>query len=161
MRSKISNPFWLATGLGILAGMRTASAPVITNHILSKQNSGYLAKSSLNFMQSDRVAIVLKVFAAGELIGDKLPSTPNRIKPIGVIFRCISGSLVGASIYKASGNNALTGAFVGSIAAFGSTFGSYFLRKSIVNKFDLFDPLIGAIEDALVIGAGVELTRLA
>jgi uncharacterized membrane protein len=161
MRLKISKPFWQVVGLGVLAGMRTASAPAIASHILSHHSSGHLSKSSLNFMQSDKMAVVLKVLATGEFIGDKLPFTPNRIKPLGIVFRCLSGSLAGASIYKASGNNALTGALIGTVTAFGSTFGSYFLRKGIVNKFELFDPLIGAIEDALVIGAGIELTRLA
>ena len=45
-------------------------------------------------------------------------------------------------------------------SAFASTYGSYYLRKSTVKKTKLFDPLIGAIEDALVIGAGVGLTRV-
>ena len=92
-----------------------------------------------------------------ELVGDKLPATPNRIKPIGVAFRCLSGSIAGASIYKASGNNAFTGALIGAAAAFGSTFASYFLRKRAVNKLHVFDAVVGALEDALVIGAGVAL----
>ena len=112
-------------------------------------------------MQNDKVAIALKVFAVGELIGDKLPNTPNRIKPGGIAFRCLSGALAGASIYKASGNNAITGAIIGSVAAFGSTFGSYFLRKDIANRTKIFDPLVGAIEDALVIGAGGGLVNIA
>jgi uncharacterized membrane protein len=161
MQFKISKPFWQVVGLGVLAGMRATSAPAIASHILSHRNSGHLAKSSLDFMQSDKVAIVMKVFVAGELIGDKLPQTPNRTKPIGVLSRCLSGSLAGASIYKASGRNAFRGAVLGSVAAFGSTFGSYLLRKNVVNKLKDFDPVIGAIEDALVIGAGVALTQTA
>jgi hypothetical protein len=68
--------------------------------------------------------------------------------------------LAGASIYKASGNNVLQGALLGSVAALGSTFGSFLLRRDIVNKLNIFDPLIGAIEDALVVGAGVGLNSL-
>ncbi|MDB5005905.1 MAG: putative rane protein [Mucilaginibacter sp.] len=160
MQLEISKPFWQVVGLGVLAGMRTTSAPAIASHILSHHNSGHLAKSSLDFMQSDNIAIAMKVFAVGELIADKLPFTPNRIKPVSVITRCVSGSLAGASIYKAVGKNALQGAALGTVAALGSTFGSYFLRKSTVNKLKIFDPFIGAIEDALVIGAGVGLNQL-
>lgn len=160
MKLKISQPLWQAVGLGVLAGMRTASAPAITSHILRHHHSANLEKSSLGFMQSKNVATVLKVLAVGELFVDKLPSTPKRIKPAAVIFRCLAGALAGASIYKASGNNILQGAVLGSVAALGSTFGSYFLRKDAVNKFHTFDPLIGAIEDALVVGAGVGLNRL-
>ncbi len=160
MQFKISQPLWQAIGLGVLAGMRTASAPAIASHILSHHHSANIEKSSLGFMQSKNVATVLKVLAIGELFVDKLPSTTNRIKPAGVIFRCLAGSLAGASIYKASGNNALHGVLLGSIAALGSTFGSYYLRKDTVRKLRVFDPIIGAIEDALVVGAGVGLNSL-
>jgi uncharacterized membrane protein len=158
---KLSNPFWQVVGLGLLAGMRTTSAPAIASHILSHHHSRRLAKSPLKFMQSDNVALALKVFAVGELIGDKMPNTPNRIKPAGVVFRCLAGSLAGASIYKATGNSILTGAVLGSVVALGSTFGSYFLRKDVVSKTHVLDPIIGAIEDALVVGAGVGLTNIA
>lgn len=154
---KISKPFWQVFGLGLLAGMRTTSALVIVSQILSKHPSKQLAKSPLSFMQSGVTAIGVKILAAGELVGDKLPKTPDRTSTTGLIGRCLSGSLAGATIYKASGNNALTGALLGSIVAFGSTFGSFYLRKFIVDKKDVFDPYIGVFEDALVAGGGVAL----
>jgi uncharacterized membrane protein len=159
MKLKISHPFWQVLGMGVLAGMRSSSAPVITSHILTHHHSKKLKKSPLNFMQSQGVANVLKVVALSELVMDKLPSTPNRIKPPVVAIRCLSGALAGASIYKASGGNAITGALLGASAALASTFGSFYLRKETVKKTRLFDPVIGAIEDALVIGAGVGLAR--
>jgi len=161
MEFRISKSFWQALGLGVLAGMRTASAPAIVSHILSHHHSKRLSKSPLRFMQNDNVAVALKIFAIGEVVGDKLPNTPNRIKPAGVTFRCLSGALAGASIYKASGNNAITGAIIGSVVAFGSTFGSYFLRKDVVNRTKVFDPMIGAMEDVLVIGAGAVIVSTA
>lgn len=98
--------------------------------------------------------------AISELVIDKLPSTPNRTMPPVIIVRCLSGALAGASIYKASGGNVITGALLGATAAFASTFGSFYLRKGAVKKTKLFDPIVGAIEDALVIGAGVGLARV-
>ena len=157
MSSKIKAPFWQVLGLGVIAGSRSAAAPAIASQILQHRHSGYLAKSSLDFMQSENTAVILKILAAGELIGDKLPAAPNRIKAAGVVFRCLSGSLAGASIYKATGHNALAGALLGSAAALGSTFGSYFLRKKAVSKYNLYDPIVGGVEDALVIVAGISL----
>jgi uncharacterized membrane protein len=96
MKLKISNPFWQVLSLGLLAGMRSASAPAITSHILSSHRSGMLSKSSLGFMQSKNVSNVLKVIAAGELVADKLPFAPNRIKPFSLFARCLAGSLTGS-----------------------------------------------------------------
>lgn len=159
MQLKISNPFWQVLGLGVLAGMRSTAAPAIASHILSHHHSKQLEHSPLSFMQSKNLAIALKVMAVGELVIDKLPSTPNRTKPVVIAARCFSGALAGACIYKAANGNLVIGALLGGTVAFASTFGSFFLRKSVVNKSHLMDPLIGAIEDALVIGAGVGLAE--
>lgn len=161
MKLKISHPFWQVIGLGALAGMRSTSAPVIASHILSHHQSQNLGHSPLKFMQSKNVALALKVFAVGEIIGDKMPSAKDRIKPASMVFRMMSGALAGASVYKATGGNAATGALIGSAAAFASTFGSFWLRKDAVKVSKLMDPIIGAIEDALVIGAGIELSNAA
>ena len=158
---EIKHPFWQVLGIGTLAGMRTSSAPAIASQILSHHHSKRLERSPLNFMQSKTVANVLTVLSVSEVIMDKLPTTPNRTNPGGLIFRGLSGALAGASIYKASGNNVLTGTLVGAVAAVTSTYISFFLRKSIVKNTSVIDPIIGALEDALVIGAGVGLAQVA
>jgi uncharacterized membrane protein len=158
---KITHPFWQVLSLGVLAGMRTASAPAITSHILSHHHSKRLEHTPLNFMQADITANALKLMAVGELIVDKLPTTPNRIEPAGIVFRCISGALAGASINKAANGNGVAGALLGASAALASSYLFYFLRKSTVKTTKLIDPLIGVIEDALVLGAGVSLIQIA
>jgi uncharacterized membrane protein len=158
---KISHPFWQVLGIGTLAGMRTSSAPAITSQILSHHHSKMLEHSPLNFMQSKAVANTLTFLTVGEVIMDKLPSTPNRIRPEGFVFRCLSGALAGASIYKATGGNVLVGTLLGSAAAAASTYLSFLARKTTVEKTKIFDPIIGAIEDALVVGAGVGLIQIA
>ncbi|HEY0245848.1 MAG TPA: DUF4126 family protein [Mucilaginibacter sp.] len=158
---KISHPFWQVMGIGALAGFRSTAAPVITSHILSHHHSKSLESSPLSFMQSETVSKALKVIALSEIVMDKLPSTPNRIKASVIGARCLSGALAGASIYKASGGNAIAGVLLGATAAFASTFGSFYLRIGATKKSKLFDPVVGAIEDALVIGAGVGLVKIA
>lgn len=160
MKPKISKPLWPVIGLGTLAGMRTLSAPVITTHILSSRPSKKMNISPLKFMQSPTVAAVLKILSVTELIADKLPSTPNRIEPAGVAGRGLSGALAGASIYKAVGGKPLVGALIGGATAIAATYGSYYLRKNIVKANHIADPWIGAVEDALVIGAGISLNKL-
>jgi uncharacterized membrane protein len=161
MKQETPKQFLQAVGLGVMAGMRSNSAPAAASHILSQQYSAELDKSPLKFMQSPRVSNIMKVLALGELIGDKLPNTGNRIVPVSVIFRCSAGALAGASMYKANGNNAFKGAFLGAAAAFGSTFATFYLRKGFVKKTHIYDPVIGVVEDALVLGGAVFLTRSA
>jgi len=161
MRAKFSKSLLQTLSLGLLAGMRTTSAPLIVNQMLRKHPSKKLSKSSLKFMRSEKAGIAFKIFAAGELVGDKLPFTPNRIEPGGIIGRCITGGLSGASIFKANDLNVFIGAFIGSATAFAGTFGSYFLRKTIVKNSNIDDPLIGALEDAFVIGSGMMLIKSA
>lgn len=158
---EIKHPFWQVLGIGTLAGMRTSSAPAIASQILSHHHSKRLERSPLNFMQSKTVANVLTVLSVSEVIMDKLPTTPNRTNAGGVIFRGLSGALAGASIYKASGNNVLKGTIIGTVSAVAACYLSFYLRKSIVKNTSIIDPVIGALEDALVIGAGVGLAQVA
>jgi uncharacterized membrane protein len=161
MALKLTDPFWQTIGLGTLAGMRAMSAPAITSHILSHHHSRNLEGTPLNLMQSEKVALVLKVLAVSEFLGDKLPSAPNRINPTALTGRFLSGALAGASIYKASGNNAMAGALIGGATAAASTFVSFFIRKNTVKRTTIIDPVIGMIEDALVAASGATLVTAA
>ena len=110
-------------------------------------------------MQSNRLATVLKVLAVGEFIVDKLPFTPPRIKPAGVTARIISGGFSAVIISKAKGNDLIVGVIFGSIGALTSTFAFYFIRKKVGEKINIYDPILGVIEDALIVSAGLELAK--
>ena len=156
----ITHPFWRVLGIGALAGLRSASAPAIASHILSHHHSRRLKNTRLGFMQSDTAAVTLKLLAAGEMVIDKMPFTPDRIKPASVTFRCLSGALAGSSISKATGGKIGAGALFGAAAALASTYISFLLRKTTVKATGVLDPVIGALEDALVLGAGAKLIRI-
>jgi len=156
----ITHPFWQVLGIGALAGLRSASAPAITSHILSHHHSKRLEGTQLDFMQSKTVTNVLMLLALGEVVMDKMPFTPNRIKPAGVAFRCLSGVLAGASISKATGGKIGAGALFGAASALASTYISFIVRKSTVKATGIIDPIIGGLEDALVFGAGTTLIRI-
>ncbi|MDR3680451.1 MAG: DUF4126 family protein [Flavipsychrobacter sp.] len=153
-------PFSQALSVGALAGMRATAAPLIVSHILSQSHSYELEDSPLDFMQSKTTAAIFKFIALGEIVMDKLPSTPDRIKTSAVGGRIMSGALAGAALYKAHGGSIAAGALVGAAAAYASSFASFFLRKAVVDKCKIYDPIIGAVEDAIVVGLGVELCRM-
>ena len=147
--------------LGILAGMRSMSALAVASRILIKHHNKSIQHSPLKFMQSGVTSNILSVMAIGEFIGDKMPAAPNRIAPSALIGRCISGVLSGAAIYKSQRGKWYIGALLGGTTAVAATFGSFYLRKSLVKNTRFIDPVIGTIEDAVVLGAGLCLAETA
>jgi len=157
MKQTSSKPFWQALTLGILAGMRTTAGPLTANQLLRGRHTHHHENLPLKFMRSETAGIVFGIAAVGELITDKLPSTPSRTAPVGVIARCLSGSLAGAAICKANGNTAISGALLGLAGALCATYAFHSLRKNVVKQTHIADPWIGGAEDAIVIGTGIAL----
>ena len=156
MPSKLNPPFWSAVALGTMAGMRATAAPIAINELLNRYPNN-LHSPYFNWLASKKTGILFKIMGMGELIGDKLPGTPARIGPVGLIARCLSGGLAGGAIYEAAGYNALLGAFIGSAATSCSTFACYFGRKKTGAATGISDPFIGGAEDLLAIGTGIAL----
>ena len=159
MALNISHAFRQAVGLGIIAGMRTFMAPAVVSHLYSRHPSQRLKDTQVKFIQSITTSKVFKVLAAGELVGDKLPTAPNRTSAPGLIGRVLSGAFAGAVVYKAEGNNPVTGGIVGGAAALASTFGCFFLRTEIDKKKVVPDAIIGACEDVLAITIGSNIAK--
>jgi uncharacterized membrane protein len=143
--------------MGVIAGMRSMSAPALTSNYLAQQNSHRLAHSPFSLMGSPRVANVLKAAAIGELVADKLPFIPARISPVPLLFRALSGALCGASLCAADGKRAEVGAIAGGLAAIGSAYAFYHLRRKIGAAVSLPDAVLGFAEDTLVIGSGLSI----
>ena len=142
-------------GLGIISGMRATFAPALTAHFFSKKPNAALAKSKLGFIQSPAAAIVTKLLSAGEIVGDKLPNTPNRIVPPQVIARVASGAFAGAVFSTANKENIVKGIFIGGATALAATFATYYGRKYVSKTTFINEPLTGACEDAFAIETGI------
>ena len=149
--------FWPTMGFATLAGMRSMSAPAFLSHYFSRQPHAGLAGSKLRFLQKPVTASVLKLLAAGEMVADKLPNTPDRIAPPVLLGRLLSGALVGAAWYKSHHGSALSGGVLGGLAAVAATFVSYALRVGISEQAGVPVALVGAGEDALVLAGGAAL----
>lgn len=151
--------FWPVVGFATLAGMRSMSAPAFLSHYLSRQPSSGLAGSPLRLVQKPFTAGLLKLAAAGEIVADKLPNTPDRIALPVLTGRLLSGALVGAAWYKSRHGSALGGGLLGAAVAFAATIVSYALRTGISEKSGVPIALVGVGEDALVLGGGAALLK--
>ena len=149
--------FWPVIGFATLAGMRSMSAPALLTNFLSHHPAKKLKNTPFRWLQKPGIATAFKLFAAGEFVGDKLPTTPDRTAPGVLAGRAISGALVGATWYKANKGSALGGAIIGSLGAVAATYLTLLLRKGISEKTNTPIALVGVGEDALVWSAGAAL----
>jgi uncharacterized membrane protein len=152
--------FWPTLGLAALTGSRATSGPAFLSQYLSQQAlAPGLTGSPLRFLAKPGVAKTLKFLIAGEVVGDKLPNTPNRIVPQQLTTRAASGALMGATLYKAKGGSAVSGALIGALGTVAATYLTYYLRKGISEKTNTPTALVGAGEDALVLASGSALAK--
>jgi len=146
-------PLLLAFGIGIVAGLRSLTAPAA---VAWAAYLGWvdLHGSSLAFMGSKWTAIIFTVLALIELIADQLPSTPARTAAVGLSARIVTGGLSGACLGVAGGAAVWLGAIGGIIGAFGG----YHARVGLVRGLRVPDFVIAILEDALAIGSGLFLS---
>ncbi len=147
---KTSTQLFLRTfGLGVVAGMRSLSAPALLRGWISRQR--HLAPTPLDHVATPTV---LAVMAAGEMVADKLPFTPDRTSPPSVAFRALSGALVGGSFCAANRRNPVAGAVIGAVGAVAATYAAFHLRRYLVKERGLPDMVVALAEDAATASLG-------
>jgi uncharacterized membrane protein len=99
------------------------------------------------------VAVAFTVMAAVELIGDKLPKTPNRTSPVPLVARMAMGGLGGAICATAISGPGLEGVLLGIVGAVVGAFSGYMLRRDIVQKLGCKDWKVAVAEDLFTIAA--------
>lgn len=153
LKLKITHPFWQVIGLGMLAGMRSQSAPAIASHLLSCHQLNFIEKNNVTIIRPEKLGVALKELAIADAAIDGSPKRRGTVRSLGLVSRCISGSLVGASIYKACGGNVLAGSLLGGVTGLCASLAGFYLSSDADSKKYVMMPLIIALEDALVIGA--------
>jgi uncharacterized membrane protein len=93
--------------------------------------------------------------AVGELVSDKLPKTPSRLKQPGFGVRIVMGALCGLVLAAAASFSLPGGAVLGAIGAVAGTYLGYFARTGITAKFGLPDLPVALLEDLICIGGAV------
>jgi uncharacterized membrane protein len=86
---------------------------------------------------------------------DKLPNTPSRTAPPGLIARIVTGGLTGACVSVGGGKSALVGAGLGVLGGIVGTFGGYQARARLVKSLRLPDFNIAFVEDLIAIGGSL------
>jgi uncharacterized membrane protein len=143
--------FILAIGIGIVAGLRSLTAPAV---VAWAAHLGWLSLSgsSLAFMGSTVVVAIFSLLAIGELIADKMPKTPRRTSLVPLLTRIVTGGLCGGSLCASANQSLLIGALLGGTGAVIGAFAGYDIRRRLVSKLNTKDLLIAIPEDLIAIG---------
>jgi uncharacterized membrane protein len=139
--------------IGLFAGLRSltpAAAVAWAVHL------GWLTLTRrLSLVGSLPAVVILSLLAIAEIVVDKLPNTPNRTAPAGLIARIVTGGFTGACVSLAGGRSALVGAGLGVIGGVVGCFGGYQVRARLVKSLRQPDFYIALLEDLIAIGGSL------
>ena len=153
----ISKSIAAAIGIGTIAGLRSMTAPAVVSLAANRE---WIKKptNSLALLANNKTAFLLSALAIGELVADKLPTTPNRTEPLGLTARIVSGGLSAVALTP-SKNFAVVAALLGGLSAVAGAFIGYELRKGAGRNFNLPDAVIALTEDAIAVGGGLGVVQ--
>ena len=142
--------------LGTVAGLRAMLAPAFLSYAASRHEKGV---SHNNFFASRGVSTVLGLLTVGELIGDKLPSTPNRTEPLGLGARIVSGAVCGGSVCSTGKKSVPLGIALGALTAVAAAYAGQNIRRAAAEQADVHSSIVGAVEDMIAIRIGAAALR--
>ena len=144
-------------GLGVVAGMRSMSAPALLSRAAIRGDVGGLAGTYFAPLLSSKVSYVLYALAAGEMVADKSGWIPGRISPPALLGRAASGALVGAALFVSGEHRGISGAAVGTLATIAAAYASYYARSGAGEALGVPDQMLGHLEDGIVLFGGLRL----
>lgn len=144
--------FVLAFLIGIVAGLRTMTAPAAVSWA-ARLGWLHLQGTPLAFLGAAVTPYVVTALAIGELINDPLPKTGSRKSPPQFIGRILTGALSGAALGASAGMLA-GGLVAGALGAVAGTLGGYEFRVRLGRAFGRDLPA-ALCEDVVAIGLAI------
>jgi uncharacterized membrane protein len=132
--------------LGAVSGMRS---------MLGLALLAWLGGPDLGWLSKLWVRLLLLLAAAGEIVGDKLPTTPSRLAPAPFIARVVLGGVCGALLMLRGQSTLWVGIGLGALSAAGGAVVGNKVRGFLGRKTGWPDPWFGAVEDVMAIVIGV------
>ena len=139
--------------IGLFAGLRSLTPPAAVAWAVYL---GWLTLGRrLSLIGALPAVIILSLLAIGEIIFDKLPNTPNRTAPPGLMARIVTGGFTGACVSLGGGKSAFAGAGLGVVGGIVGTFAGYHARARLVKSLRQPDFNIALLEDLVAIGGSL------
>ena len=139
--------------IGFFTGLRSLTAPATTAWAV---HLGWLKlQGSLALIGSIPSVAIFTLLAVVELVADKLPKTPSRTAPPGLIARIIMGGLTGVCVAAGGGEGSLLGAVLGIVGGVVGCFGGFQARTRLVKALGTPDIYVALLEDLVAIAGSL------
>jgi uncharacterized membrane protein len=134
--------------IGLVAGARSIT-PLAAVSEAARRGALPADNGAPRYIGRPLIAAGTKALAAGELLGDKMTSAPDRIVPAGIAARLVTGALAGAAL--APRRQAVLGAVLGAGGAVAAAYLTFGARMAAMRRYG--QKPTGLVEDALTLGA--------
>jgi uncharacterized membrane protein len=144
------SPYVLAFLIGVIAGLRSLTAPAAVSWA-ARLGWLPLGNTWLAFLGFAYTPYIFTVLALGELVADKLPKTPSRKAPGPFLFRIVSGAVCGAALTGGQ----VGGLIAGALGGIAGTLGGYEFRARLVKAIGGKDFPNALLEDVIAVSGAV------
>jgi uncharacterized membrane protein len=140
--------------IGVVCGLRSMTAPAA---VCWGAHLGWLhfAGTKLAFIDSPITLVLFTLAALGEIVADKLPNTPARTAPPGLIARIVFGAACAGALAVSAGGNVGVACGLGVAGAIVGTFGGYRVRHALTANGKLPDLPVALVEDVIAVAGGL------
>ncbi len=139
--------------IAVFSGLRSLTPAAVTAWAA---HLGWLKlPHALSWIGTTPAVALFSVLALVELVLDKLPMTPSRTAPRGLIARILMGGLTGACVAASGAQMAALGAVLGVVGGIVGCFGGYQARTRLVKALGTPDFVVAVLEDLLAIGGSL------
>lgn len=147
--------FLLVLLLGMCTGLRTMT-PIAVLCWFAYRNALHLV-GWRSFTANIIAVIVFTLMALGEYAGDKLPNTPARTSPVGLLGRSAFGAFVALLLAQPLLLNPAAAIVVGIVGALAGTYAGWFVRVKSVLALKCPDWPVAVVEDCITITVSIFL----
>jgi uncharacterized membrane protein len=144
-------------GIGAMAGLRTMTPPAVIA-LATRRGWIHLGMSPFARLISARSSKTIIELAISELIADKLPFTPSRLRFQPLVSRVLSGAICGATVSSVLKRPLVAGAVLGALGAIAGAVAGHHVRTNSRHDTSPFSTAL--LEDALAITGSVTITAL-
>ena len=144
--------------LGVSAGFRSFT-PLAVAAWFAKAGKLPVTGTWASWIAHPAAVGIFTAAAVGEYVGDKLPNTPNRTSPLGLVGRLSLGGMVGAIVATAYRRPLARGIALGVLGSAAGTYGGFYLRKGLTKGAGLADLPVAISGDAAAVALAVRSFR--